>query len=78
MRQSASAVSMPHVETRRFACAAASIDPLTSLEQYRADWQASQYQSWRSGETSAKQVMQHLGMGMMFEVGRYWSKQVMQ
>jgi hypothetical protein len=35
-----------------------------------ADWQASQYQSWRSGEASAKQVMQHLGMGMMFESGQ--------
>jgi hypothetical protein len=37
------------------------IDPLTSLEQYKADW-PSQYQSWRSGEASAKQMMQLLGM----------------
>jgi hypothetical protein len=45
-------VSMPHVEKLAgFACAAAASNrSRQALEQYMADWQASQYQSWRSGE----------------------------
>jgi hypothetical protein len=51
MRQSASAVSMPHVETRRFACAAASIDPLTSpgtIQSGLASIAVPELEIWRS------------------------------
>jgi hypothetical protein len=60
---------MPHVKTRRFACAAAaSIDPLTIPGTIHGGLASIAVQSWRSG-VLRHQMMQHLGMGMMFEEG---------
>jgi hypothetical protein len=37
------------------------------LEQYRADWHRAQYWSWRSGDATALQMMQLLGIIAVLE-----------